>query len=109
MPRAFSSATASRTPFSIVRPRYGVRENGAFTTTSSDLPWACLEEPPQAARRTSARRNGAGRRTLELDGRSIALRRHAARFQGDDPVRDPPHDAEVVLDDEQTAPVVAER
>ena len=33
IPVAFTSLAASRAPFSIDRPRYGVREKGALTTT----------------------------------------------------------------------------
>ena len=51
MPFAFTSRAASRAPFSIARPRYGVRENGAFTTTRSELRSSvlCFDEPPQPA------------------------------------------------------------
>ena len=49
MPLAFTSPAASRAPFSIVRPRYGERENGALTTIVSGVRCVAFELPPQPA------------------------------------------------------------
>src|SRR5215208_8009077 len=53
-PWAFNSAAASSAPFAIVRPMYGLRENGASTAIVSVPPLVGLSEPPQPARAATA-------------------------------------------------------
>src|SRR6476646_12147749 len=119
MPPAFTSLAASRAPFSIVRPRYGDRENGALTTIVNMGRSVAFEVPPQPASvRTATQRikmRATGRVTLEgsaaqvggTDGRvggdgvGRSVSDHASCVEHDDPIGETPHDAEIVLDDEE--------
>ena len=69
---AFTSRAASRAPFSIARPRYGVRENGALTTIVSERSLAPGELPPQPAQRAGRRRRG---RETRAPRRAVTLER----------------------------------
>ena len=127
MPFAFTSPAASRAPFSIVRPRYGERENGALTTIVSSLRCVAFEVPPQpesVSRATQSRRTrrikaraslegapaqvGGADALVGRDGVRRAVGDHAARVEHDDPVGEAADDAEVVLDDEQREPFRAQ-
>ena len=127
MPLAFTSRAASRAPFSIARPRYGVREKGALTNTGSELRSSvlCFDEPPQPASSSSdeerqeeahrpasiaraARGTRRGRCSSRGDLVGRPLRDHAAGVEHDDVVREAPDDREVVLDDDQREALAAQ-